>query len=105
VTAAAARALFATILGDWRRACAVDLYTKTILTLIALFLAVIALRPIVQPAPALAQANLGGVQFSASDQFIAFFDPRSGDVWQYSNSGLMNVYHYKLTKLGTPLGK
>jgi hypothetical protein len=50
----------------------IDLYTKTILTFIAVLLAVIALEPIVQPTPALAQANMSGVQFSSSSSDISF---------------------------------
>ena len=44
----------------------IDLYTKTILTLIALLLAVVALGPLVQPQPVAAQSPFAGTQFSAS---------------------------------------
>jgi hypothetical protein len=81
----------------------IDLYTKTILTLIAVLLAVIALKPIIQPTPALAQANTSGVQFSASSSDISFFDPKSGDVWKYYAPSPNPVNHFKLTNLGTPL--
>jgi len=42
----------------------IDVYTKTILTLIALLLGAVAFRPIVQPTPALAQANLSAFQIT-----------------------------------------
>ena len=85
----------------------IDLYTKTILTFIALLLAVIALKPIIQPTPALAQANMSGVQFTAVGREIAFFDPKSGDVWQYDTylNAPYPIKHFKLTKLGMPLGR
>ena len=44
----------------------IDLYTKTILTLIALLLAVFTLRPILQPQAAMAQGADAGIQFSYS---------------------------------------
>jgi len=82
----------------------IDLYTKTILTLIALLLAVIVLKPIIQPTPALAQANVGLVQFSASQGELYFFDQKNGDIWQYRESGQLEG-HSKLAKLGMPLGR
>ena len=82
----------------------IDLYTKTILTFIGLLLAVIALKPIIQPTPALAQANMSGVQFSAAGGTLYFFDPKSGDVWMYTTQ-LHQIDHFKLTQLGQPLGK
>jgi len=83
----------------------IDLYTKSILTLIALLLAVIVLKPIIQPTPALAQANMSGVQFSASDSSVTFFDPKSGDAWRYHVPIQNQIEHFKLTKLGMPLGQ
>ena len=59
----------------------IDLYTKTILTLIALLIAVIALQPFTRPQAVEAQSSLNGVQFSVgwgtSTGDIAFFDTRS----------------------------
>jgi hypothetical protein len=83
----------------------IDLYTKTILTLIALLLAVIVLRPIIQPTPALAQANMSVLQFSQSGGMFYFFDPRSGDVWEYNTLTSNGIKHFKLEKLGLPLGR
>src|ERR1035441_9094287 len=60
-----------------------DLYTKTILTLIALLLAAIAFKPIVQPQPVAAQGAFTGAQFSASATNLWAVDTKTGDVWVY----------------------
>jgi hypothetical protein len=65
----------------------IDLYTKTILTLIALLLGVVALKPIIQPQPVSAQASLAGVQFSGSVGGFWLFDTKTGDVWAYEKQG------------------
>ena len=62
----------------------IDIYTKIVLTAIALFLAVIALRPMFQPAPAAAQTALDGVQFTPSSSSFNAFNTANGDVWLYS---------------------
>lgn len=78
----------------------VDLYTKTILTLIALLLAVFVLKPILQPKSALAEGNFGSIQFSYSTGGNhAFFDTRSGDVWEYGDHGNFRN-HYKVREFG-----
>jgi hypothetical protein len=77
----------------------IDLYTKTILTLIALLLAVIVLKPIFQPQPAMAEGKYVGVQFSYSGGNHAFFDTRSGDVWEYGDNGQFRQ-HYKVHEFG-----
>ena len=77
----------------------IDLYTKIILTLVALLLAVSVLRPILQPQAAMAQGNFAGVQFSYSAGNHAFFDSRSGDVWEYGDNGHFKQ-HYKVREFG-----
>ncbi len=77
----------------------IDLYTKMILTLIALLLAVIALNPIFQPQSAMAQGNYSAIQFSYSGGNHAFFDTRSGDVWEYGDNGHFRQ-HYKVHEFG-----
>jgi len=77
----------------------IDLYTKMILTIIALLLAVIALNPILQPQSAMAQGNYSGIQFSYSGGNHAFFDTRSGDVWEYGDNGHFRQ-HYKVHEFG-----
>jgi hypothetical protein len=77
----------------------IDRYTKTILTLIALLLAVIVLKPIFQPQPAVADGRYSSVQFSYSGGNHAFFDTRSGDVWEYGDKGDFKQ-HYKVHEFG-----
>jgi hypothetical protein len=78
----------------------VDLYTKTILTVIALLLAVIVLKPIFQPQATMADdRDYSRVQFSYSGGNHAFFDSRSGDVWEYGSNGQFHQ-HYKVHEFG-----
>jgi hypothetical protein len=77
----------------------IDLYTKTILTIIALFLAVFTLKPLLQPPAALADGNFGHIQFSYSGGNHAFFDTRSGDVWEYGENGHFRQ-HYRVHEFG-----
>jgi hypothetical protein len=71
----------------------IDRYTKTILTIIALLLAVIVLKPLFQPQPAMAEGKYAGVQFSYSGGNHAFFDTRTGDVWEYGEDGHYRQHH------------
>jgi len=82
----------------------IDLYTKTILTLILLFLAIIALRPYFQPPAAQAAGSWGSVQFSYSGGEPAFFDTRSGDVWLHDNNGHYRQ-HYRVNTFGKDLDR
>jgi hypothetical protein len=78
----------------------IDRYTKTILTVIAFLLAVIVLKPIVQPQTARAdERRFGSLQFSYSGGNHAFFDANSGDVWEYGENGRFRQ-HYKIHDLG-----
>jgi hypothetical protein len=78
----------------------IDLYTKTILTLIALLLAVIVLKPIFQPQATMADdRDYARIQFSYSGGNHAFFDSRSGDVWEYGDKGQFRQ-HYKVHEFG-----
>ena len=77
------------------------MYTKIILTVIALLLTVIALTPFVQPQPAMAQGSFSGVQMAVTGENTYFFDTRTGDLWQYDVNLFM--YHKKLTQLGKSL--
>jgi hypothetical protein len=81
----------------------IDLYTKIILTVIALLLAVIALTPLVQPQPAMAQGSFSGVQFAGGS--LSFFDTRTGDIWQYGYAYGEVMGHFKVIQLGKPLVK
>jgi len=82
----------------------IDLYTKTILTIIAVLLAAMLLRPIVQPQPALADGSFGHIQFSFSGGNHAFFDTRSGEVWEYGDHGNYRT-HYKVREFGKDHGR
>lgn len=55
----------------------IDLYTKIILTLIAIFLGIIAVKPLLPSPVSAADGKFGHVQFSS----MQFFDSRSGDLW------------------------
>jgi len=77
----------------------IDLYTKTILTFIALLLAVIVLNPILKPQAAMADGPFSSFQFSYSGGSHAFYDTRSGDVWEYGDNGHFKQ-HYKVHEFG-----
>jgi hypothetical protein len=81
----------------------IDLYTKTILTLIALLLAVLASKPLFQPQTALADGGYAGIQFSYSGGNHAFFNANTGDVWEYGDRGNFRN-HYRVTTLGKDHG-
>lgn len=80
----------------------IDLYTKTILTSIALLLLAILLRPMVQPSQASAQSPIEGVQFTPSSNSFNAFDTKNGDVWLYSYEGGKYSAKYlgRITQLG-----
>jgi hypothetical protein len=87
----------------------IDRYTKTILTVIALLLAVIALKPMLQPQVAMAQGEMrpgkyDHIQFAYSGGEAAFFDTHSGDVWMHDNSGHFRQ-HYKIGEFGKDLDR
>jgi hypothetical protein len=82
----------------------IDWYTKGVLTVIAVLLGLIALRPYVSPdAVAHAQGPFAGVQFDAPSGDPAFFDSRTGDYWLYRDDG--KVIHGRVVKLGQPMSK
>ena len=86
----------------------IDLYTKAVLTVIAVFLAVIALKLIVQPQPVAAEGAFSGVQINFDENGgMEFFDTRTGDIWRYGSYGSSQPVwnHLKLTQLGGPLQK
>jgi hypothetical protein len=82
----------------------IDVYTKTILTFIALLLATMAFKPIFQPQSAMAAGRFDSIQFSYSGGNHAFFDTRSGDVWEYGDKGNFKN-HYKVNELGKDHGR
>jgi hypothetical protein len=87
----------------------IDWYTKGVLTVIAVLLAVIALKQYVSPdAVAQAQGTFAGVLPMGDITNVVsfsggFFDTRSGEIWVYIDGKL---YHkFQLTKLGQPVVK
>jgi len=83
----------------------VDLYTKTVLTIATLVLALIALRDLVMPLNARAAVTLDGVQFAAANNPAGLWaiDTRTGKIWLY----VMNGYGSDVRYMGTlsELGK
>ena len=88
------------------------LYTRIVLTIIALMLTVIACKTVIRPdTTAHAQGPFAGVQFSGPNN-DSFFDTRTGDLWEYRPaehpSGMGSypaqwTYLGTVTKLGQPL--
>lgn len=82
-----------------------DIYTKAVLTVIAVMLTVIAVKPLISP-DTTASAQSGqfvGVQYGNLD----FFDSRTGEVFSYSHKEigkpLQLQYKWRVVKLGQPL--
>ena len=81
-----------------------DWYTKGVLTVIAVLLAVIAFRPYVSPeAVVQAQWSFAGVQFAfdGCGDCYSWFDTRTGEIWSYQ--GTHSPSKSRLTKLGSPV--
>jgi hypothetical protein len=82
----------------------IDTYMKAAFTLIALSLTAIAVRSWTSPdSVAHAQAPSPELQFAATPVGYSFFDARTGDLWEYSGTGIHGKF--KLTKPGMPLVK
>ena len=86
----------------------IDLYAKTILTVIAVLLGVIAAYRLLQPAQSVrAQGSFDNVQLTAFSGGFVAFDKGTGDVWEYIYPAPLSkhsrVFHYKITQLGQPL--
>ena len=81
-----------------------DIYTKAVLTVIAIMLAVIASNQYINP-PATAHAQAGpfaGVQFFGGDGGgVTAVDTRTGEVWSYFSDGPIRS-HMRITRLGQP---
>jgi hypothetical protein len=81
-----------------------DLFGKLSLAAIAIFLGIIALRPWFSPDVTVrAQGAFTGMQFAATPVGYSFFDSRTGELWEYSNTTL--VKKYRIVKPGQPLVK
>ncbi len=78
-----------------------DTYTKAVLTVIAVFLGMIAFKQYVRPdVVAQAQGGFAGVQY-LSNCNSCFYDGRTGEIVKYSGTEVFG--HYRLSKVGQPL--
>jgi hypothetical protein len=82
----------------------IDRYTKIVLTMLVLLLAVMAFTPLFQPHRVNAAGKYVGVQFSYSNGEPTFFDTNTGDVWIHDNSGHFKQ-HYKIDTWGHDLAR
>jgi hypothetical protein len=84
----------------------IDTYTKTILTFIALLLAVITLQPLFHPHAVEAQGPLAGVQFSGGFGGIWAVNTKDGRVWFYEQGDhdtIKAIHNYgTISALGMP---
>jgi hypothetical protein len=83
----------------------VDVYTKVILTVIALALLAIACNSVVRPTTVSADSALSGVEFLAIGPGFMAIDTRSGDIWEYPYEPGNPTHMGKITRLGQPLTK
>jgi hypothetical protein len=84
----------------------IDLYTKTVLTLIALALLVMAGNSFLRPSPVSADNGIGGAHFLAAGEGVWAIDSRTGDIWQYPQYpyGTGAPAHIgKISQLGQPI--
>jgi hypothetical protein len=81
----------------------VDLYTKIVLTVIALALTFNLLKPVLLPSDVAAEEDkkFEHLQISISAVGIYFFDTKTGDLWIYKEQG--DIAKYTLTNgIGSP---
>jgi len=92
------------MLGRLEALMRIDLYTKTLLTVIALALLMIACKSVLEPNPVSAEGPLSGVQVSLMPMGVGIFvfDTKTGEIWVYGENNQAQ-YHGKITKLGAPL--
>jgi hypothetical protein len=89
--------------GRWEDEMRIDWYTKGVLTVIAVLLGVIAIRPYVSPDAVQAQGSFAGVDYGGGliNRSPEFFDTRTGEIWIYFDAKPSR--RFRLTKLGEPL--
>ena len=85
----------------------IDHYIRIVLTLICLFLGIIALKPFLDPDPGFAAYDdkFGNMRFAVNMQGAYFFDTRTGEIWNYIGQG-GNIVVQKLgtvARMGEPL--
>jgi len=84
----------------------VDFYSKIILTFIAIFLGVIALKPL-RPLPVSAAApgivgpaKFWQIQFSADGGLVTFFDQGTGELWRLNTGSTQFTYLGRVEAMG-----
>ncbi len=82
----------------------IDLYTKLLLTVIALALVTIACDPLTHPTPTAGQGPLAGVQVSVLTlgAGIFAFDQKTGEMWLYGDDNRAKFLG-RFTRLGDPI--
>ncbi len=86
-----------------------DIYTKAVLTLIAVALCAIACKPFVSPEITVKaqSSSFAGVQMAQAGLEISFFDTKNGEVWHYGfdrdAKTFVLVDKIRLVKLGQPM--
>jgi len=90
----------------------IDLYTQSVLTVIAVALIAITCHQYIKPEVAVyaQSAEFSRLQFTRADNSLFFFDTRTGEIWEYylPTSGVMPYVgvlssHSTLIKLGEPI--
>jgi hypothetical protein len=82
----------------------IDWYTKGVLTVIAVLLAMIVFKQYVSPDTiARADGPFAGVQYSGPNAY-SFFDTKTGQLSLYNDDGIA-VTMYRFTSVGSPLTK
>jgi hypothetical protein len=74
----------------------IDMYSKVVLTVIALLLGLLVCRQYVSPESVAAQGSFSGVQMAVTPLGYSFFDSRSGELWEYSGANLHAKHRLKV---------
>ncbi|HVW83142.1 MAG TPA: hypothetical protein VHB50_00600 [Bryobacteraceae bacterium] len=81
----------------------IDLYTKSVLTAIAVLLALLVAKEYASPhSVAHAQASLNGVQLGVGQGPFTFFDTRTGQLYGYNGDGKF-AGEFRVVRLGQNL--
>jgi hypothetical protein len=80
-----------------------DIYTKAVLTVIALGLLTMACNSVVHPSTVAAERTLSTTQFIATNDGFLAIDTRTGNIWRYAAKPGPSVYVGKIAELGDPL--
>ena len=82
-----------------------DLYTKVVLTVIAVMLSLIVCNQFLNPTSTAqaADAKFASMQFNGGPYSFTMFDTRTGDIWGYTDTHHWS--HAKVVEPGQPVGK